>query len=183
MLNIFNNVYPITLNNGFNGLHFAAGREYFVRTEQRSSCRPAARADPEELKRMRNLSKTFFLREPVDVLELAVVENFNAFARPANDVVVVIMAMSQLVAGRAVAELAAAKKAGLLEAREAPVDRHDRKPFRGALGSFGVNLLGGERPVVAQKRAQDRLARLGDFQSRLAKTVEDFLKTCVFRIF
>jgi outer membrane receptor for ferrienterochelin and colicin len=29
-LNIFNNVYPITVANGFNGSHYAAGREYFV---------------------------------------------------------------------------------------------------------------------------------------------------------
>lgn len=30
-LNLFNNVYPITIANGFNGSHYAAGREFFVR--------------------------------------------------------------------------------------------------------------------------------------------------------
>jgi outer membrane receptor for ferrienterochelin and colicin len=29
-LNVFNNVYPITVANGFNGSHYAAGREFFV---------------------------------------------------------------------------------------------------------------------------------------------------------
>lgn len=31
VLNIFNNVYPITIANGFNGSHYAAGRQYFIR--------------------------------------------------------------------------------------------------------------------------------------------------------
>jgi outer membrane receptor protein involved in Fe transport len=31
ILNIFNNVYPITIANGFNGSHYAAGREFFIR--------------------------------------------------------------------------------------------------------------------------------------------------------
>jgi outer membrane cobalamin receptor len=31
VLNIFDNVYPITIANGFNGSHYAAGREFFVR--------------------------------------------------------------------------------------------------------------------------------------------------------
>jgi outer membrane receptor protein involved in Fe transport len=30
MLNIFNNAYPLTYANGYNGPHYAAGREYFV---------------------------------------------------------------------------------------------------------------------------------------------------------
>ena len=30
MLNIFNNAYPITIANGFNGSHYAAGREFFL---------------------------------------------------------------------------------------------------------------------------------------------------------
>jgi outer membrane receptor protein involved in Fe transport len=30
VLNIFNNVYPITIANGFNGSHYAAGTQYFV---------------------------------------------------------------------------------------------------------------------------------------------------------
>lgn len=30
VLNVFNNVYPITVANGFNGSHYAAGREYFI---------------------------------------------------------------------------------------------------------------------------------------------------------
>jgi hypothetical protein len=30
MLNIFNNGYPLTYANGYNGAHYAAGREYFV---------------------------------------------------------------------------------------------------------------------------------------------------------
>jgi outer membrane receptor protein involved in Fe transport len=31
VLNIFNNTYPITIANGFNGSHYAAGRQFFVR--------------------------------------------------------------------------------------------------------------------------------------------------------
>ncbi len=31
ILNIFDNVYPITIANGFNGSHYAAGREFFIR--------------------------------------------------------------------------------------------------------------------------------------------------------
>ena len=31
MLNMFNNVYPITVANGYNGSHYAAGREFFIR--------------------------------------------------------------------------------------------------------------------------------------------------------
>ena len=31
LLNITDNVYPITIANGFNGSHYAAGRELFVR--------------------------------------------------------------------------------------------------------------------------------------------------------
>jgi outer membrane receptor protein involved in Fe transport len=31
IFNIFNNVYPITIANGFNGSHYAAGREFFIR--------------------------------------------------------------------------------------------------------------------------------------------------------
>jgi outer membrane cobalamin receptor len=31
LLNIFNNLYPITISNGFNGSHYAAGREFFMR--------------------------------------------------------------------------------------------------------------------------------------------------------
>ena len=31
VLNIFDNAYPITIANGFNGSHYAAGREIFVR--------------------------------------------------------------------------------------------------------------------------------------------------------
>jgi len=31
VLNIFNNVYPISISNGFNGSHYAAGRQFFVR--------------------------------------------------------------------------------------------------------------------------------------------------------
>ena len=30
MLNIFNYAYPITYSNGYNGAHYAAGREYFI---------------------------------------------------------------------------------------------------------------------------------------------------------
>jgi outer membrane receptor for monomeric catechols len=31
ILNVLNNVYPITVANGFNGSHYSAGREYFIR--------------------------------------------------------------------------------------------------------------------------------------------------------
>ena len=31
LLNIFDNTYPITIANGFNGSHYAAGREFFIR--------------------------------------------------------------------------------------------------------------------------------------------------------
>ena len=31
ILNLFDNVYPITIANGFNGSHYAAGREFFIR--------------------------------------------------------------------------------------------------------------------------------------------------------
>ena len=31
VLNIFDTVYPISVANGFNGSHYAAGREFFVR--------------------------------------------------------------------------------------------------------------------------------------------------------
>lgn len=31
VLNIFDNAYPITLANGFNGSHYAPGRQFFVR--------------------------------------------------------------------------------------------------------------------------------------------------------
>lgn len=34
VLNIFDNVYPITIANGFNGSHYAAGRQFFVRASQ-----------------------------------------------------------------------------------------------------------------------------------------------------
>lgn len=34
ILNIFDNVYPITVANGFNGSHYAAGREFFVRVSK-----------------------------------------------------------------------------------------------------------------------------------------------------
>lgn len=35
ILNIFNNVYPITIANGFNGSHYAAGRQFFVRVSKK----------------------------------------------------------------------------------------------------------------------------------------------------
>ena len=31
VLNVFDTAYPITIANGFNGSHYAAGREFFVR--------------------------------------------------------------------------------------------------------------------------------------------------------
>ena len=31
VLNILDDAYPITINNGYNGNHYAPGREYFVR--------------------------------------------------------------------------------------------------------------------------------------------------------
>jgi hypothetical protein len=31
MLNAFDNAYPITIANGYNGSHYAAGREFFIR--------------------------------------------------------------------------------------------------------------------------------------------------------
>ena len=34
ILNIFDNVYPITIANGFNGSHYAAGRQFFVRVSK-----------------------------------------------------------------------------------------------------------------------------------------------------
>jgi outer membrane cobalamin receptor len=34
VLNVFDNVYPINISNGFNGSHYAAGREFFIRVSK-----------------------------------------------------------------------------------------------------------------------------------------------------
>ena len=103
------------------------------------------------------------MRKAVNSIKFAVIQHFHLLALFADDMVVVIFRVSQLVSCGAIAKFASPNQTGFLKAGEATINRYQVADL---LGNRMVNLFGSERSMVINESLKNRFSRLGYFEVR-----------------
>ena len=128
----------------------------------------AFRADAKQFHRMRHLAVTHPFCQLLQGSRRAQIERFDLRAGPADDVVVMFPGV-QLVANRAVAEVASPHEIQVFEDGETAIHRHE---VAGLFFDALVNLLDAKRSVVGREHRQDLATRPGNAIVAVAQGIE-----------